>query len=91
MLSVRKVIRRYFALYEYRLFVAYYISAKIAVNDRGALLRFAYGGYCYVRALFVASPIAKTPSIFVLNVLSSALIVPRFVASSASKPLSSGF
>ena len=51
MFSVRKVALDYFALNKYRLFVAYNIPAKITVNNRRALLRFAYSGYGYVCAL----------------------------------------
>lgn len=90
MFSVRKVALVYFAFDKYRFFVADNIAAKITVNNRYALLRFTYSGYGYVCALVCASPIAKMPFIFVLNVLSSALIVPREVLSSSSNPLSSG-
>ena len=51
MFSVRKVTLGYFTLDKYRLFIADNIAAKITVNNRRDLLRFAYGGYCYVRAL----------------------------------------
>ena len=51
MFSVRKVDFVYFALDKYRFFVADNIAAKITVNNRYALLRFAYSGYGYVLRL----------------------------------------
>ena len=51
MFSVRKVTLGYFTLDKYRFFIADNIAAKIIVNNRRDLLRFAYSGYGYVCTL----------------------------------------